>query len=62
MKNDPVAIITQYIEKQNLRVVDFFNSFDKNKNLKICAEEFKRGVKVSATIGKTGRKKRIYDT
>ncbi|CAH1791949.1 unnamed protein product [Owenia fusiformis] len=52
LKNDPMAILKAYVEKRQLRLVDFFNQFDKDKNFKISMDEFKRGI-VMANIGLT---------
>ncbi|XP_064622535.1 leucine-rich repeat-containing protein 74A-like, partial [Lineus longissimus] len=52
LKTDPMAILRAYVDKKNLRLIDFFNTVDKDKNYKISAEEFKKGVQM-ANIGLT---------
>ena len=53
LRSDPVAIIRTYVEKNNLRMVDFFNQFDKDKDYRITPEDLKRGVKVGKCISNT---------
>jgi hypothetical protein len=46
LKTDPMAILRAYVDKMNLRLIDIFTAFDKDKNFKLSTEEFKNGVKV----------------
>ncbi|XP_074646905.1 uncharacterized protein LOC141902879 [Tubulanus polymorphus] len=52
MKTDPMAILKSYVDRNNLRLVDLFNRFDKDKNYKISLEEFKKGLAM-ADVGLT---------
>jgi len=46
-KVPPEEKVKAYIRDNGLRIVDFFNEFDKNHNLKITKEEFIIGIKNS---------------
>lgn len=43
----PVAVVQDYLRKNNLRVWDLFRAYDKDKNLSVSREEFKKGIEVS---------------
>jgi len=43
-KIDPREKVKSYVKENNLRMVDFFNEFDLNHNLKITREEFTSGL------------------
>lgn len=51
----PMVKLTNYIEKNNLRLVDFFNKFDKDGSMSVTYEEFQQGIEVKPTIGSIGR-------
>ena len=38
--------LAHYIEKQGLRLVDFFNKFDKDGSMSVTHEEFVEGIEV----------------
>lgn len=40
----PMVKLTNYIEKNNLRLVDFFNKFDKDGSMSVTYEEFQQGI------------------
>lgn len=42
----PMVKLMSYIDKNNLRLVDFFNKFDKDGSLSITHEQFRIGLKV----------------
>ena len=46
LRTDPMALIRAYVDKHNLRLLDLFNSIDKDRNFKISQEEFANGMKV----------------
>ena len=46
-KVHPMIKLQNYIEKNNLRLVDFFNRFDKDGSMSVTREEFKEGIDVS---------------
>ncbi|XP_039253533.1 uncharacterized protein LOC120330708 isoform X1 [Styela clava] len=41
---DPMTKIRKYVEENNMRLVDFFNSFDEDSSMSITREELQRGV------------------
>ncbi|PIK52516.1 hypothetical protein BSL78_10614 [Apostichopus japonicus] len=43
----PVAVVQDYLRKNNLRVFDLFRAYDKDKNLSVSREEFKKGIEAS---------------
>ncbi|XP_056009588.1 leucine-rich repeat-containing protein 74B-like isoform X10 [Ostrea edulis] len=40
----PMVKLTNYIEKNNLRLVDFFNKFDKDGSMSVTYAEFQQGI------------------
>jgi len=38
--------LANYIQKNNLRLVDFFNKFDKDGSMSVTYEEFEQGIEV----------------
>lgn len=50
----PMVKLTNYIEKNNLRLVDFFNKFDKDGSMSVTYEEFQQGIEVKPTVGLDG--------
>ena len=38
--------LQNYIQKQNLRMIDFFNQFDKDGSMSVTREEFAQGLEV----------------
>ena len=50
LENDPMARIIHHLKMKNLRLVDLFNQFDKDKSYTITIEEFKKGVKVTPVL------------
>ena len=50
-----VIVFTQvklknYIERNNLRLVDFFNKFDKDGSMSVTREEFAQGIEVQISL------------
>lgn len=45
---DPLKLLIQYIEKNNLRIWDLFKAYDKDNSLTVTREEFKNGIMVRA--------------
>ena len=45
----PMVKLMAYIDKNNLRLVDFFNKFDKDGSMSVTHEEFKQGLKVGGS-------------
>ena len=43
---DPLKLLIQYIEKNNLRIWDLFKAYDKDNSLTVTREEFKNGIMV----------------
>lgn len=43
----PMVKLMKYIEKHNMRLVDFFNKFDTDHSMSVTREEFVQGIKVS---------------
>ncbi|XP_071785954.1 uncharacterized protein [Asterias amurensis] len=41
---DPLKLLIQYIEKNNLRIWDLFKAYDKDNSLTVTREEFKNGI------------------
>ncbi|XP_070577253.1 leucine-rich repeat-containing protein 74A-like isoform X2 [Ptychodera flava] len=41
---DPMAHLLDYVQKNNLRLLDLFQRFDKDKSMSVSKEEFKRGI------------------
>ena len=46
----PMIKLTNYIEKNNLRLVEFFNKFDKDGSMSVTYEEFEQGIEVSIDL------------
>ncbi|XP_033106713.1 leucine-rich repeat-containing protein 74A-like isoform X2 [Anneissia japonica] len=46
-KPDPLKMLRDYIEKNNLRVWDLFKAYDKDKSMSVSNEEFKKGINAS---------------
>lgn len=46
IKIHPMIKLKNYIEKNNLRLVDFFNKFDKDNSMSVTREEFAQGIEV----------------
>ena len=46
MQLDPMTKLRNYMEENNLRLVDFFNQFDQDHSMSVTREEFKIGVEV----------------
>ena len=44
----PFVKLRNYIEKHNLRLVDFFNKFDKDHSMSVTREEFAQGIEVGS--------------
>ena len=40
-----IGILKEYVKSNNLRLVDLFNQFDKDKNLSVSREELVRGFR-----------------
>lgn len=45
-KVHPMVKLANYIEKHELRLVDFFNKFDKDGSMSVTHEEFMEGIEV----------------
>ena len=43
---DPMSKLRNYMEENNLRLVDFFNQFDQDHSMSVTREEFKTGIEV----------------
>ncbi|XP_038075125.1 leucine-rich repeat-containing protein 74A-like isoform X2 [Patiria miniata] len=41
---DPLKLLVQHIEKNNLRIWDLFKAYDKDNSLTVTREEFKNGI------------------
>lgn len=52
-QKEPMVLIKQYIDRANLRLVDFFNSIDKDKSMSVTVEEFEVGLAVSTAVNFT---------
>ena len=46
----PMLRLMTYIDKNKLRLVDFFNKFDKDGSMSVTHEEFKQGLSVSDSV------------
>lgn len=44
----PMKILKNYIEDNKMRLLDLFNTLDKDKSMNITVEEFADGLKVSS--------------
>lgn len=42
----PMMKLASYIEKHDLRMIDFFNKFDKDGSMSVTHEEFVEGIEV----------------
>ena len=49
-KIHPMVKLANYIEKHHLRLVDFFNKFDKDGSMSVTHEEFVEGIEVCNSI------------
>ena len=49
-KVHPMVKLVNYIEKHELRLVDFFNKFDKDGSMSVTHEEFVEGIEVNIFI------------
>ncbi len=47
----PMVKLKNYIDKHNLRLVDFFNKFDKDQSMSVTREEFTQGIEVIRAVG-----------
>ena len=47
---DPMTKLRNYIEENNLRLVDFFNQFDQDHSMSVTRDEFKTGVEVKCVL------------
>lgn len=45
----PVVKLRNYIEKHNIKLIDFFNKFDKDGSMTVTKVEFKEGILVIHT-------------
>ena len=50
----PMVKLMAYIDKNNLRLVDFFNKFDKDGSMSVTHDEFRQGLKVCGVGGRVG--------
>ena len=46
----PMVKLKNYIDKNNLRLVDFFNKFDKDHSMSVTREEFAAGIEVGSVV------------
>lgn len=44
-----MVVIKKYIDSKNLRLVDFFNTIDKDKSMTVTVQEFEQGLAVSCS-------------
>ncbi|XP_078336521.1 uncharacterized protein LOC111138432 isoform X1 [Crassostrea virginica] len=59
----PMVKLTNYIEKNNLRLVDFFNKFDKDGSMSVTYEEFQQGIECArAALQKLVKSESLQDT
>ncbi|XP_061162223.1 leucine-rich repeat-containing protein 74B-like isoform X5 [Saccostrea echinata] len=59
----PMVKLTNYIEKNNLRLVDFFNKFDKDGSMSVTYEEFQQGIECAkAALQKLVKSETFKDT
>lgn len=49
-KLHPMTKLTNYIEKNNLRLVDFFRTLDKDGSMGVTREEFSQGLAVGLPV------------
>lgn len=62
-KVHPMVKLANYIEKHELRLVDFFNKFDKDGSMSVTHEEFMEGIEVIFTYaGKTRWEQRRFNS
>ena len=47
---DPLKLLVQYIEKNNLRIWDLFKAYDKDNSLTVTRDEFRNGILVREQI------------
>ena len=47
---NPMVKLQRFIQKNNLRLVDFFNKFDKDGSMSVTYDEFEEGLKVSLSM------------
>lgn len=40
----PILKLRNYIEKHHIKLIDFFNKFDKDGSMTVTIEEFKNGI------------------
>ena len=45
-KIDPLQKLLDYVQKNNLRLLDLFQRFDKDKSMSVSREEFRKGIQV----------------
>lgn len=50
----PMVKLMTYINKNNIRLVDFFNKFDKDGSMSVTPDEFYQGLQVRPSAGATG--------
>ncbi|XP_048734924.1 leucine-rich repeat-containing protein 74B-like isoform X4 [Ostrea edulis] len=59
----PMVKLTNYIEKNNLRLVDFFNKFDKDGSMSVTYAEFQQGIECAkAALQKLVKSETLKDT
>ena len=46
----PMVKLKNYIEKNNLRLVDFFNRLDEDRSMSVTREEFAQGIEVGLVL------------
>jgi hypothetical protein len=46
----PIVKLRNYIEKHHLKLIDFFNKFDKDGSMSVTRDEFQEGIKVSCFL------------
>nr|XP_006821489.1 PREDICTED: uncharacterized protein C14orf166B homolog [Saccoglossus kowalevskii] len=46
-KSDPLQKLLDYVQKNNLRLLDLFQRFDKDKSMSVSREEFTKGIQSS---------------
>ncbi|XP_019620314.1 PREDICTED: leucine-rich repeat-containing protein 74B-like isoform X2 [Branchiostoma belcheri] len=59
---DPMTKLKQYVEKNNLRLVDLFNQFDKDKSMSVTREEFAQGIEATGIDLSPDELNRLLDT
>lgn len=50
IKVDPMAVLQDYIDKNNLRIIDLFNRFDRDNSRSVDRREFLEGMKVGTMV------------